>query len=281
MATTTQNLTLVEIVGLAPAIVVADAVAKAAQVDLIGIEGDAGRQCLLKFTGTAADCTIAADTARATAAQLPAQCVVRRRLAFAEPDGLPLVKPTEEYSAIAESHLQIFPRHEENTGKERDMKALGILETQGLTGAIEGADAMVKAADVEILGKEKNPSYFKKVEGQDTRRFPVENVTYDEAVLFCQSLSERDAEKTAGLKYRLPTEAEWEYACRAGTMTVFSPGAKLSSTQANFNGWHPYGKAERGPYLERPTTVGSYRPNPFGLYDPCLLYTSPRPRDRG
>ena len=155
MATTTQNLTLVEIVGLAPAIVVADAVAKAAQVDLIGIEGDAGRQCLLKFTGTAADCTIAADTARATAAQMQAQCVVRRRLAFAEPDGLPLVKPTEEYSAIAESHLQIFPRHEENTGKERDMKALGILETQGLTGAIEGADAMVKAADVEILGKEK------------------------------------------------------------------------------------------------------------------------------
>ena len=130
-----------------------------------------------------------------------------------------------------------------------------------------GAYEVTQEEFEKILGKEKNSSYFKKVEGQDTRRFPVENVTYDEAVLFCQKLSEQDAEKIAGLEYRLPTEAEWEYACRAGTMTVFYLGAKLSSTQANFNGWHPYGKAERGPYLERPTTVGSYRPNPFGLYD--------------
>lgn len=119
----------------------------------------------------------------------------------------------------------------------------------------------------KILGKDKNPSYFKKVEGQDTRRFPVDNITYDEAVLFCKKLSELDAEKAAGRVYRLPTEAEWEYACRAGTTTTFHYGPKLSSKLANFNGWHPYGKAERGPYLQRPTTVGSYKPNAFGLFD--------------
>ena len=117
----------------------------------------------------------------------------------------------------------------------------------------------------KVMGS--HPSLFKKVDGQDTSRFPVENVTYEESVKFCQKLSALAAEKEASRRYRLPTEAEWEYACRAGSSTAFTHGSKLSSMQANFNGWHPYGGAERGPYLERPTTVGSYKPNAFGLYD--------------
>jgi formylglycine-generating enzyme required for sulfatase activity len=128
-----------------------------------------------------------------------------------------------------------------------------------------GAHEVTQAEFEKILGT--NPSHFKKVEGQDTSRFPADNVTYDEAVKFCQKLSELPAEKEAGREYRLPTEAEWEYACRAGSTTAFTLGPKLSSTQANFNGWHPYGGADQGPYLQRTTTVGSYKPNAFGLYD--------------
>ena len=66
--------------------------------------------------------------------------------------------------------------------------------------------------------------------------------------------------------YTLPTEAQWEYACRAGTTTPFHFGDSLSSNQANFDGNYPYG-AEKGPYLERTTPVGTYAPNAWGLYD--------------
>src|SRR5262249_50014349 len=72
-----------------------------------------------------------------------------------------------------------------------------------------------------------------------------------------------------GRTYRLPTEAEWEYACRAGTETPFSVdfGRSLSSAQANFDGRRPYGSAPRGDFLERTSPVGSYAPNAWGLYD--------------
>jgi formylglycine-generating enzyme required for sulfatase activity len=67
--------------------------------------------------------------------------------------------------------------------------------------------------------------------------------------------------------YRLPTEAEWEYACRAGTSTATPYGPSLSSAQANFNGEHPYHHARRGPNLRQTVPVGSYPANPWGLYD--------------
>ena len=86
-----------------------------------------------------------------------------------------------------------------------------------------------------VLGK--NPSWFSptgkgkaQVAGLDTGRFPVESVDWFDAVLFCNKLGERPGEK--GRTYRLPTEAEWEYACRAGTRTATHFGDKLSSLQA-------------------------------------------------
>ena len=98
-----------------------------------------------------------------------------------------------------------------------------------------------------------NPSWFSatgggkdKVAGMDTSRFPVEHVSWEEAVDFCRKLSELPEEKAAGRVYRLPTEAEWEYACRAGTTTAFHYGNSLSADQANFNGDYPYGGAPRG-----------------------------------
>jgi formylglycine-generating enzyme required for sulfatase activity len=96
---------------------------------------------------------------------------------------------------------------------------------------------------------------------------PVENVTWDQAVEFCRRLSELAEEKAAGRVYRLPTEAEWEYACRAGTTTAFSFGSALSADQANFDGTFPYGDAPRGLYAEKTTPVGSYPANNFGLHD--------------
>jgi formylglycine-generating enzyme required for sulfatase activity len=107
------------------------------------------------------------------------------------------------------------------------------------------------------------------VPGQDTARFPVEQVSWEEAVEFCRRLAERPDEKRFGRQYRLPTEAEWEYSCRGGAMssTPFPFGASFSSTQANFDGNLPYGGAAKGPYLGRTTPVGSYPANGFGLYD--------------
>jgi len=111
-----------------------------------------------------------------------------------------------------------------------------------------------------------NPAYLNAWKG-GTPGFPVESISWFDAVEFCRKLSELPAEKAAGRSYRLPTEAEWEYACRAGLPMPFTGGVTLSSREANFNGNYPYGMAERGPYLERTTRVGSYPPNPFGLYD--------------
>ncbi len=96
---------------------------------------------------------------------------------------------------------------------------------------------------------------------------PIENVEWEGAVEFCKVLSELPSEKEKGRTYRLPTEAEWEYACRAGTTTAFHTGDSLSSEQANFNGNYPYGDVQEGPYLRRTAPVGSYAPNAFGLYD--------------
>jgi formylglycine-generating enzyme required for sulfatase activity len=100
-----------------------------------------------------------------------------------------------------------------------------------------------------------------------TGDFPVDSVTWDDAVEFCEKLSELIGERNAGRVYRLPTEAEWEYACRAGTTTAFAFGPAAGGKDLNCNGELPYGDAPAGPYLKRTAKVGSYRPNAFGLYD--------------
>ncbi len=101
-------------------------------------------------------------------------------------------------------------------------------------------------------------------------RHPIYYVSLDDATEFCRKLTdlERNAGRLpAGWAYRLPTEAQWEYACRAGTTTATAFGDKLSSRQANFNGDWPHNGAPKGPSLMRSVKVGSYRPNAWGLYD--------------
>lgn len=92
--------------------------------------------------------------------------------------------------------------------------------------------------------------------------YPVVNVSWNDAMAFCQWLSAKE-----GRAYRLPSEAEWEYACRAGSTTPFHWGTALNGKEANCDGNYPYGTTEKGPYLVRPARVGSYAPNGFGLYD--------------
>ena len=98
---------------------------------------------------------------------------------------------------------------------------------------------------------------------------PVGNVNFAEAEAFCRKLT-ADGRASGALppdwEFRLPTEAQWEYACRAGTTTATAFGDTLSSTQANFKG-KPYNGAVPGPSLGRAAPVGSYPPNAWGLHD--------------
>jgi formylglycine-generating enzyme required for sulfatase activity len=109
------------------------------------------------------------------------------------------------------------------------------------------------------------------VDLKSTDDLPVENVSWQEAQTFLKKLSARPEEKKQGRQYRLPTEAEWEYSCRAGApaKNPFHYGPSLASTQANFKGDSPYseGPWREGPWLIRTAAVGSYAPNAFGLYD--------------
>ncbi|QEI43155.1 Serine/threonine-protein kinase F [Dolichospermum sp. UHCC 0315A] len=101
-----------------------------------------------------------------------------------------------------------------------------------------------------------NPSYFK----GDNR--PVEGVSWNNAVKFCKKLSQK-----TGKKYRLPSEAEWEYACRAGTTTPFYFGESITPDLVNYNRNYTYASAPKGKYRQQTTDVGTFPPNSFGLYD--------------
>lgn len=88
-------------------------------------------------------------------------------------------------------------------------------------------------------------------------------VSYDDAVAFCRWLSEKE-----GKTYRLPTEAEWEYACRAGTTTPFSTGGNITVDQANWYSSYPYIEGEGGGAYRRQTVpVDEFEPNPWGIYN--------------
>jgi uncharacterized protein (TIGR02996 family) len=108
---------------------------------------------------------------------------------------------------------------------------------------------------------------WQQVMGEDPSRFQGENLPVVDVSWFaCQQFIEKLRGMDRGL-YRLPTEVEWEYACRAGTTTPFHFGSELNGTQANCDGNYPYGSREKGPYREEATSVGSFLPNGWGLCD--------------
>jgi formylglycine-generating enzyme required for sulfatase activity len=119
-----------------------------------------------------------------------------------------------------------------------------------------------------------NPSYFK------GPNLPVEQVSWFDAVVYCNARSIKEGLTPvytiredeiiwnhSADGYRLPTEAEWEYVCRAGTATAFNLGNTIDPNQVNYDGNYPYNKGPRGTYRQKTTPVGAFAPNPWGVYD--------------
>jgi formylglycine-generating enzyme required for sulfatase activity/uncharacterized caspase-like protein len=117
-----------------------------------------------------------------------------------------------------------------------------------------GKYVVTQAQYQQIMGN--NPSGFSGAER------PVEKVSWNDAVDFCEKLRQK-----TGREYRLPSEAEWEYACRAGTTTPFHFGETITTELANYDGNFTYASEPKGKYLKKTTDVGSFTPNAFGLYD--------------
>jgi formylglycine-generating enzyme required for sulfatase activity len=190
-----------------------------------------------------------------------------------------LKKQPKQFSNSIGMKLVLIPAGKFRMGSPREEKPRGVSEEQHeveITKAFYlGAFEVTQKQFREVMRY--HPSYFsgdgqgsprvrhqgdvpaggkEVVRGLATDDFPVENVSWDEAVEFCRKLSALPWEKRAGHVYRLPTEAEWEYACRAGTSTTWCHGETLADKQANFNN-----------HLRRTTRVGSYKANAWGLYD--------------
>lgn len=123
-----------------------------------------------------------------------------------------------------------------------------------------GAFAITQQQFESIMGK--NPSYFTDDEGKDGANLPVEQVAWQDADDFCKKLS-----KQTGRTYRLPSEAEWEYACRAGTTTPFCFGETLTTEIANFFADFSFTENFEENYRNTPVAVDSFWPNKFGLYN--------------
>ena len=117
-----------------------------------------------------------------------------------------------------------------------------------------GVHPVAQAQWQAVMGA--NPSHIK----GDTCR--SEQISWDDAVAFCEALGKKD-----GKAYRLPTEAEWEYACRAGTTTPFHFGATISTDQANYDGNSTYSNGKKGVYRQKTTPVGIFPANAWGLFD--------------
>lgn len=136
--------------------------------------------------------------------------------------------------------------------RDKDEKQHRVTLTKGF---YMGATEITQGQWRKIMGN--NPSYFK----GDNR--PVEKVSWNDCREFIRKLNRQEG----GNKYRLPTEAEWEYTCRAGTTIPFSTGSCISTDQANYNGNYPMPGCSKGRYRKETIDVASFSPNAWGLYD--------------
>ena len=180
------------------------------------------------------------------------------------PEPAPKVKePSPELTLILADHLPlesvlipagktILGSPEDEAGRNSDEGPARevVFRTPFYMGRFEVTQEQYEA----VMGR--NPSQFKGV------RRPVESVTSFDAQEFCERVTKR-----AGRDVRLPTETEWEYACRGRASTPFSTGAHLDSTEANIDGRVGYAGVSAGAYRGKTLDVGSFAPNAFGLYD--------------
>jgi formylglycine-generating enzyme required for sulfatase activity len=145
----------------------------------------------------------------------------------------------------------LMGRPEEEEGDQDELPQRRVTLTKGFFLAVH---PVTQAQWHSVLGN--NPS---RLTGDN---LPVEQVSWEDCQEFCQRLAVGQ-----GRSCRLPTEAEWEYACRAGTTTPFSFGESISTDQANYDGSSPTGRGNKGQYRKKTTPVGSFPPNAWGLYD--------------
>jgi len=137
-----------------------------------------------------------------------------------------------------------------------------------------------------LIGKyEVTQSEYQKIMKQNQSNFkgenlPIETISWYNAILFCNKLSQKQGLSPAyeldgsNVKwfrgangYRLPTEAEWEYACRAGTSTPFNTGINITTDEANYDGTYPYGDNAQGKLVNKTMPVGSFPANDWGIHD--------------
>ena len=137
---------------------------------------------------------------------------------------------------------------------------------------LAGVHEVTQAEFEAVMGQ--NPSHHSHdnngadaVTDLKTGRFPVEQVSWTDAVEFCRKLSNQPEELSANRAYRLPSESEWEFACRAGSTLAFSTCQVIDGSQANIRADQPYWYAHRSEWLKRTKTVGSHSPNQFGVCD--------------
>ncbi len=144
---------------------------------------------------------------------------------------------------------------------------MGSPDTEARTDNDEGPQRTVNIAPFFMGRYEVTQEQYQAVMGNNPSDFkgakrPVEQVSWNDAVEFSRKLSQK-----TGKTYRLPSEAEWEYACRAGTTTPFYFGETITPDLVNYSGNYPYGSVPKGLDREQTTDVGSFPPNSFGLYD--------------
>jgi formylglycine-generating enzyme required for sulfatase activity len=144
---------------------------------------------------------------------------------------------------------------------------MGSPETEAERSYNEGPQHNVDVPEFFMGKYAVTQAQWEAVMGNNSSRFkganrPVETVSWHEATEFCRKLS-----KITGRKYSLPSESQWEYACRAGTTTPFSFGRTITPELANYNGNFTYGNGSKGKYRKETTNVGIFPPNSFGLYD--------------
>lgn len=174
-----------------------------------------------------------------------------------------------EYENSIGMKLRVIPPGTFRKGTPEGMKGRksneGMVEVTISQAYLIGQYELTQKAWQQVMGPmERSPN---KGAGD---RFPKYSASHADACEFCEKLTqiERDAGVLPeGYEYRLPTGAEWEYACRAGTLSQTYFGESLSSHQANFDGNRPLNGAEKGPNIDRTTEVGSYPANAWGLHD--------------
>ncbi|MBD3880750.1 SUMF1/EgtB/PvdO family nonheme iron enzyme [Phormidium tenue FACHB-886] len=155
--------------------------------------------------------------------------------------------------------FQMGAAEEEQGQSDDELPQHQVTVSSFAMGKFEVTQAQWRAiASLSEVDRELNPNPSKFEEDNH----PVENVSWNDAIEFCARLSHK-----TGKEYRLPSEAEWEYACRAGTTTPFHVGATLSTDLANYDGENIYAEEVKGQNREQTIAVGNFPPNDFGLYD--------------